>query len=80
MGRVIFGITLESESQVNKVYQVKFSSPGDITDFWKTETMGVDVRPCVCEADKLSEMKRKEAKIIEDSCEKVGDQWFIPYP
>ena len=42
--------------------------------------MGVDVRPCVCEADKLSQIEREEVKIIEDSCEKVGDQWLIPYP
>ena len=42
--------------------------------------MGVDVKPCVCEADKLSQIEREEAKIIEDSCEKVGDQWLMPYP
>ena len=42
--------------------------------------MGVDVRPCVCEADKLSQIEKEEAKIIEDSSEKVGDQWLIPYP
>ena len=42
--------------------------------------MDVDVRPCVCEADKLSQIEREEAKIIEDSYEKVGDQWLIPYP
>ena len=61
-------------------YHVKFSSPVDITDFWKNKSMGVDVKPCVCEADKLSQMEREEAKIIEDSCEKVGDQWLMPYP
>ena len=80
LGWVIFGISPGSESQVNKVYHVKFSSPVDITDFWKTESMGVDVKPCVCEADKLSQIEREEAKIIEDSCEKVGDQWLMPYP
>ena len=80
LGWVIFGISPGSESQVNKVYHVKFSSPVDITDFWKTESMGVDVKPCVCEVDKLSQIEREEAKIIEDSCEKVGDQWLMPYP
>ena len=30
---VIFGISLGSESQVNKAYHVKFSSPADIRDF-----------------------------------------------
>ena len=73
LGWVIFGISPGSESQVNKVYHVKFSSPVDITDFWKTESMGVDVKPCVCEADKLSQIEREEAKIIEESCQKVGD-------
>ena len=80
LGWVISGISPGSESQVNKVYHVKFSSPLDITDFWKTESMGVDVKPCLCEAYKLSEIEREEAKIFEDSCEKVGDQWLIPYP
>ena len=79
LGWVIFGIFPGSESQVNKVYHVKFSSPVDITDFWKTESMGIDVKPCVCEVDKLSQIEREEAKIIEDSCEKVGDQWLMPY-
>ena len=76
---VIFGISPNSESQVHKVYHVKFPSPVDITDFWKTEAVGVDVRSCVCDADKLSQIEREEAKIIEDSCEKVGDQWLISY-
>ena len=80
LGWVIFGMSPGSESQVNKVYHLKFLSPVDITDFWKTESMGVDVRPCVCEADRLSQIEREEAKIIEDSCEKVGEQWLIPYP
>ena len=80
LGWVIFGTSPGSESQVNKIYHVKFSSPVDITDFWKAESICVDVKPCVCEADKLSQIEREEAKIIEDSCEKVGDQWLIPYP
>ena len=39
LGWVIFGISPGSESQVNKVYHVKFSSPVDITDL-KTESNG----------------------------------------
>ena len=64
LGMGYFWNFLGSELQVNKVYHVKFSSPVDITDFWKTESMGVDVSPCVCEADKLSQIEREEAKII----------------
>ena len=33
-----------------------------------------------CEADKLSQIEREKPKITEDFCEKVGDQWLIPYP
>ena len=45
-----------------------------------TESMGVEVKPCVCEADKLSEVEREEAEIISNSCQKIGQQWMIPYP
>ena len=33
-----------------------------------------------CEAGKLSQIEREEAKIIEESCEKIANQWLIPYP
>ena len=52
----------------------------DLSDFWKTESMGVDVKPCVCEADKLSQVEREKAEIISKSCQKIGQQWMIPYP
>ena len=42
--------------------------------------MGVAAKPCECDADKLSAVERKELKIIEDSCQKIGRQWPIPYP
>ena len=38
------------------------------------------MKPCVCDEDGLAQVERKEAKIIEESCEKVGSQWMIPYP
>lgn len=38
------------------------------------------VKPCNCETDKLSPIERKEAKVIEDSCQKIGNQWLVPYP
>ena len=49
-------------------------------NFWKTEAMGVEVKPCVCEADKVMQAEREEAEIISKSCEKVGKQWMVPYP
>ena len=41
--------------------------------------MGVEVEPCVCEADKQTEAEREETEIISKSCEKVGKQWKVPY-
>jgi len=49
-------------------------------DHRNTGSIGVSVQPCTCEAGKLSQIEREEAKIIEDSCEKIGNQWLIPYP
>ena len=45
-----------------------------------TESMGVTVKPCTCEADKLSQSEREEKKTIEESAHRVGNQWMIPYP
>ena len=42
--------------------------------------MGVEVRPYRCDGEKLSRVKREEAKIIEDSCKKSGNWWIVPYP
>ena len=65
---------------MNRVFSVNVPTPIDMTDFWTTETMGVAAKPCECDADKLSAVERKELKIIEDSCQKIGRQWPIPYP
>ena len=40
----------------------------------------MSVNPCSCDTAELSPIERKEAKIIEDSCRKVDNQWLIPYP
>ena len=80
LGWVIFGFTPGKHEQVNRVFSVKVPTPIDMTDFWTTETMGVAAKPCECEADKLSPVERRELKIIEDSCQKTGHQWLIPYP
>lgn len=42
--------------------------------------MGVLVKPCVCEADKLSQVEREEKVMIENSAQKIGNQWMIAYP
>lgn len=38
------------------------------------------MKPCICEADKLSQVEREEKLMIEQSATKIGNQWMIPYP
>ena len=78
LGWVVFGAGKQLEA--SHVYHIKLETPVDMTDFWTTESMGVSVKPCSCEAGKLSQIEREEAKIIEESCEKIDNQWLIPYP
>ena len=80
LGSVVFG-GLSGEIQVNgRVCHVRLAASVEMSDFLKTEAMGVEVKPCVCEADKLTQAEREEAEIISKSCEKVAKQWMVPYP
>ena len=76
IGWVVFGATPGKHAQVSRIFNVKVPTPVDVTDFWTPETMGVAAR----EAEKLSPVECREAKIIEESCQKIGNQWLIPYP
>ena len=80
LGWVVFGGVPGKQSDASHVNHIKLEMPVDMTDFWTTESMDVSVKPCSCEAEKLSQIEREEAKIIEQSCEKIGNQWLIPYP
>ncbi len=80
LGWVIFGSPPGEVSGAHKVYHVKFAMPVDLADFWTTESMGVQVKSCLCEPDKLSQVEQQEKIIIENSCEKVGNKWLVPYP
>ena len=31
----------------------------DLSHFWETEAMGVEVKPCICDADKLTQSERE---------------------
>jgi hypothetical protein len=64
----------------NRVFSVNYATPVDLSDFWTTESMGNEVMPCVCKADKLTQVEREEKIMIENSAKKVGKQWMIPYP
>ena len=74
LGWVLFGAVPGKQSEASHVYHIKLEAPVDMTDFWITESMGVSVQPCTCEAGKLNQIEREEAKIIEESCEKIGNQ------
>jgi hypothetical protein len=81
LGWVIFGSTTGKLSNtITTVLHVKYTAPVDLSNFWKTETMGVEVKPCTCDADKLSQLEREEKRVIEESIQKIGNQWMIPYP
>ena len=74
LGWVVFGGSSGNVEPANRILFVKHGTPVDL------ESMGVEVKPCVCEADKLSQVEREEAEIISKSCQKIGQQWMIPYP
>ncbi|XP_068742503.1 uncharacterized protein [Montipora capricornis] len=77
---VVFGAVPGKQLEASHVYHIKLETPVDMTDFWTTESMGVSVKPCSCKAGKLSQIETEEAKIIEESCEKIDNQWLIPCP
>ena len=82
LGWVIFGSSTAQliDNVATTVLHVRFQEPVDLSDFWMTESMGVTVKPCTCEADKLSQSEREEKQAIEESAQRVGNQWMIPYP
>ncbi|PFX14529.1 hypothetical protein AWC38_SpisGene21308 [Stylophora pistillata] len=80
LGWVVFGGSPGILQPANRILFVQEAIHVDLSDFWKTESMGVEVnKPCVCEADKLSQVEREEAEVISQSCRKIGQQWMIPY-
>ena len=56
------------------------AKPVDITEFCKTESMGVSVSPCTYETAKMSSEERTELKLIDYSCELEGNKWMMKYP
>ena len=80
LGWIVFGAASDQRQTVNKVLHVQLSSPVDMTDFWTTEAMGVSPKSCGCNPEKLSPIEQLEKKIIENSCERVGNQWMVVYP
>lgn len=56
--------------------QVRLATPTDITEFWKTETMGVSVPSCTCEAGKIFKKEKADVKVIEESYKLQGKGWL----
>ena len=79
-GWVVLGAMSGRIQQASSVLLVSYSSPVDLCNFWTTEAMGVAVKPCICSADKLTQLEREETRIIQSSCKKMGNQWVIAYP
>ena len=77
LGWVLFGGNTGETESASQVYHVAYAKPLDLTEFWKTEAMGLEVKPCICDTDKLSQVEREEGEIISRSCRKVGEQWMI---
>ena len=80
LGWVVFGGKAEETPDASAILHVKCASPIDLTDFWTTESSGVPVKSCFCDAEKLTQLEREEAKLTEESCIKVEGQWMVPYP
>ena len=66
--------------QIKQVSVVRIAQPVDMTDLWKTESMGVSIAPCTCEGAKLSAQEREQLKLIEESCQLQGNKWIMKYP
>ena len=80
LGWVVFGSAPGETDRIHKIFHVKYAVPVDLTNFWTTESMGVEVQQCRCEPDKLSQVEHEEKLVIEKSCTKVGNRWLVPYP
>ena len=65
---------------MKQVLHVRLATPTCITDFWKTEAMGVSVPSCTCKAGKMSKEEKAELKLIEESCKLQGKGWLMKYP
>ena len=80
LGWLVFGNKSNSHIGTNKILLVGISKPVEMSKFESTESMGVQAEECFCKSEKLSQVEREEAKVIETSCKKSGNQWLIPYP
>ncbi|XP_028397206.1 uncharacterized protein LOC114521015 [Dendronephthya gigantea] len=76
LGWIVFGAT-PGLQETNRVFHVQYAKPVDLTDFWKSKSMGVS-QPKI-EMTKLSKIEQ-EAKLIEKGCKLIGNRWQMAYP
>ena len=80
LGWVSFGYDSQDVlPQEKQVLHVRLTTPTDITDFWKTEAMGVSVPPCTCEAGKMSKEEKAKLRLLEENCKLQGNCWLMKY-
>ena len=61
LGWVIFEFNAKDVmAEIKQVSLVSLVTPVDLTDFWKTDSMGVSVSSCTCAASRLSVQEREE--------------------
>ena len=59
LGWVIFGGSPGYPSANNQgILHIRYSDQVNLSDFWQTETMGVQAKECSCETDSLSHVER----------------------
>ena len=67
LGWAIFGLNSNKSDESKQVLHMQAAMPVDVTEFWKMESIGVNVQPCNCKPDEISTEERKELKLIEQS-------------
>lgn len=80
LGWVIFGGSSKDAQGNGQVCHVRFAAAAHLSEGWRTEGMGVEGKPSVCEADNLTDIQSEEGEILSKSREKVGKQRMVPYP
>ena len=72
LGWVVFGAASGRIQQASSVLLASYSIPVDLSNFWTTEAMGVAVKPCICSADKLTQLERKETRYNSEFVQEKG--------
>ena len=78
-GWVLFGSAGLDASTQGTVRTCEMTSQVKLTDFWSTESMGVQSCACTNPVN-MSKTEQTEYDVIYNSCIKKGKQLMVPYP